>query len=90
MILFRILIISQGSYWGEHGWETGDNDDSAARKAYEALLRVSLLKPKSTQFHNFSEQVKQKALENYNYTLPENEEVNIDHTHHIIINIIIL
>lgn len=67
----------KGAYWGEHGWATGDGEDSAARKAYEALLRVSLLKPTSTQFQNFSKLVRLKALENYNYTLSENEEVTI-------------
>lgn len=67
----------QGAYWGEHGWATGDGEDGAARKAYEALLRVSLLKPTSTQFQNFSKLVRLKALENYNYTLSENEEVTI-------------
>ncbi|XP_026810639.1 atrial natriuretic peptide receptor 1-like [Rhopalosiphum maidis] len=73
---FLDVELVQGSYWGEHGWSTGDSEDGAARKAYQALLRVSLLKPTSSQFHNFSKLVKQKALENYNYTLSENEEVN--------------
>lgn len=54
----------------------GDEEDGAARKAYQALLRVSLLKPTSTHFHNFSDMVKQRAQEYYNYTLSENEEVN--------------
>jgi atrial natriuretic peptide receptor A len=75
---FIILIrYYKGSYWGEHGWSAGDSEDGAARKAYQALLRVSLLKPTSSQFHNFSKLVKQKALENYNYTLSESEEVSI-------------
>lgn len=71
----HILIHFKGDYWGEHGWASGDKEDGTARKAYEALLRVSLLKPTSTQFHNFSKLVKQKALDNYNYTQSENEEV---------------
>lgn len=29
----------QSSYWGDHNWELEDEDDSKARKAYEALLR---------------------------------------------------
>lgn len=53
----------------------GDGEDGAARKAYEALLRVSLLKPPHLPFHNFSKLVRQKALENYNYSLSEHEEV---------------
>jgi len=76
-VAFKTLIRFKGSYWGEHGWSAGDSEDGAARKAYQALLRVSLLKPASSQFHNFSKLVKQKALENYNYTLSESEEVSI-------------
>lgn len=76
-VSLKTLIRFKGSYWGEHGWSAGDSEDGAARKAYQALLRVSLLKPASSQFHNFSKLVKQKALENYNYTLSESEEVSI-------------
>jgi len=76
---FKIFNRFKGSYWGEHGWSAGDSEDGAARKAYQALLRVSLLKPASSQFHNFSKLVKQRALENYNYTLSESEEVSISH-----------
>lgn len=29
----------QSSYWGDHGWKIGDDDDMIARSAYESLLR---------------------------------------------------
>ena len=53
----------------------GDPDDSRARKAYEALLRVSLLQPSSPKYQGFAENVREMALTNYNYTFSEGEEV---------------
>lgn len=53
----------------------GDADDSKARKAYEALLRVSLLQPSSSQYQGFAEKVREMALTNYNYTFVDGEEV---------------
>ena len=47
-----------------------------ARKAYEALMRVSLLEPTSPRFQEFAETVKRNALQDYNYTFPTGEEVS--------------
>lgn len=66
----------KGSYWGDHDWEVGDEDDAAARKAYEALLRVSLLQPTSPRFQDFADSVRQRAQSDYNYTFSEGEEVS--------------
>ncbi|XP_063976450.1 atrial natriuretic peptide receptor 1 isoform X2 [Diachasmimorpha longicaudata] len=73
---FLDVEIIQGSYWGDHDWEVGDEDDSTARKAYESLLRVSLLQPTSPRFQDFAEDVKIRAQSDYNYTFPDGEEVN--------------
>lgn len=73
-ILKRVQM--QGSYWGDHDWEIGDEEDGAARKAYEALLRVSLLQPTSPRFQDFAENVRQRAQSDYNYTFSEGEEVS--------------
>ncbi|CAD1468784.1 unnamed protein product, partial [Heterotrigona itama] len=73
---FLDVEIFQGSYWGDHDWEVGDEDDSIARKAYEALLRVSLLQPTSPRFQDFAETVRQRAQTDYNYYFSEGEEVN--------------
>lgn len=66
---------NQGSYWGDHDWEVGDEDDAVARKAYEALLRVSLLQPTSPRFQDFAETVRQRAQTGYNYSFSDGEEV---------------
>lgn len=52
-----------------------DHDDSAARKAYEALLRVSLLQPTSPRFQGFADNVRTRAQTDYNYSFSEGEEV---------------
>jgi hypothetical protein len=48
-----------------------------AKEAYEALLTISLLIPQSSGWNNFTTQVKAKALRDYNYTFPEDEEVSL-------------
>ncbi|CAD7076674.1 unnamed protein product [Hermetia illucens] len=73
---FLDVEIFQSSYWGDHDWEMRDQDDSKARKAYEALLRVSLLQPTSPKYQDFSEHVRERAFRDYNYTFSEAEEVN--------------
>ncbi|CAG9860421.1 unnamed protein product [Phyllotreta striolata] len=74
--IFLDVEIFQGSYWGDHDWKIGDENDTNARKAYEALLKVSLLQPTSDKFQEFADKVKQKSYEDYNYTISENEEIN--------------
>jgi hypothetical protein len=54
----------------------GDAQDRIAKKAYEALLRVSLLTPTSPRFQDFAEKVRYRAKEDYNYTFSEGEEVS--------------
>lgn len=39
---------------------------------------VSLLQPTSSKYQNFSEQVKDRAEQEYNYTFSESEEVYIN------------
>lgn len=73
---FLDVEIFQSSYWGDHYWELGDEDDQTARKAYEALLRVSLLQPTSPSYQIFADQVRIRAKRDYNYTFVEDEEVN--------------
>ncbi|CAG9763987.1 unnamed protein product [Ceutorhynchus assimilis] len=76
----RVVILSVrgalGSYWGDHDWKAGDFEDHQARKAYEALLRVSLLHPTSDKFQDFTDKVKERSLKDYNYSISEGEEVN--------------
>lgn len=74
---FLDVEIFKGAYWGQHDWEVHDKHDSTARKAYESLLRVSLLQPTNNEFHDFAEKVKSRAQTDYNYTINEPEEVSV-------------
>ncbi|KRJ99806.1 uncharacterized protein Dyak_GE13756, isoform B [Drosophila yakuba] len=74
--VFLDVEIFQSEYWGDKGWEMKDEHDAKARKAYEALLRVSLLQPTSPKFQDFADNVRENALYDYNYTFGEGEEVN--------------
>lgn len=53
-----------------------DDNDYIARKAFEALLRVSLLQPTSPRFNQFAANVREIAEKEYGYTFFEGEEVN--------------
>ncbi|XP_070492916.1 atrial natriuretic peptide receptor 1 isoform X2 [Chironomus tepperi] len=73
---FLDVEIFQSAYWGDHNWEEDDDNDMTARKAFEALLRVSLLQPTSPKFNQFAEEVRRIARQEYEYTFYEGEEVN--------------
>ncbi|CAL8115018.1 unnamed protein product [Orchesella dallaii] len=57
-------------------WLKGDKNDLDAKEAYEALLTISLLMPRSPTWSNFSKSVKARALRDYNFTFPDDEEVS--------------
>lgn len=74
--MWDINCVFKGSFWGEPDWKAGDSEDALARKAYEALLRVSLLQPTTDRFQEFTDEVKQRSLADYNFTINEDEEVS--------------
>jgi atrial natriuretic peptide receptor A len=71
-----MFVTEQGPYWSDHDWQVGDRQDHTAKKAYEALLRVSLLTPTSPKFQEFADSVRRLAQQDYNYTFSEGEEVH--------------
>lgn len=70
-----MIFAKQGPYWSDHDWQVRDSQDNMAKKAYEALLRVSLLTPTSPKFQEFADSVRRLAQQDYNYTFSEGEEV---------------
>ena len=59
-------------------WQKGDKNDLDAKAAYEALLTISLLVPRSSSWNNFTHMVKQRALQDYNFSFPHDEEVSLN------------
>ena len=52
-----------------------DERNDKARRAYQALMTVTLRKPDSTEYHKFSEEVKRRAREQYGDHIYGKEEV---------------
>ncbi|KAL2098238.1 hypothetical protein ACEWY4_007445 [Coilia grayii] len=63
--------------FGNFNWEQGDEYDSVAKQAYQALLLLSLYKPSDEKYTKFNEKVKQKAKEEFGYTYADKEEVSV-------------
>ena len=54
--------------------DTNERNEKAM-KAYEALMTVTLRKPDSEEYKNFSDEVKQRALKEYGENIYGDEEV---------------
>ena len=76
----KVIFFTKGSYWGDHGYNRGDGYDQKAKKAYEAMLKVALYQPNSTEFQEFSQNVKKRALEKYNFTFGQEKVIFSSHT----------
>lgn len=74
--VFMDVEMFKNNYWGDHTWRRGDGRDDDARKAYEALLRVTLLHPKSPRYDSFAVEVKMRAARDYGFIYGD-EEVGI-------------
>ena len=65
----------------ETPWKREDDSqerNDKARRAYEALMTVTLRKPDSDEYKKFSEQVKHRAQQQYgNFTYGEEEVSNV-------------
>ncbi len=73
------ILVSFSKNQSEQPWHR-DSDtkerNSLARKAYEALMTVTLRKPDSLEYKKFSEEVKRRAQQQYgNFTYGEEEVI---------------
>ncbi|XP_077865373.1 atrial natriuretic peptide receptor 1-like [Saccoglossus kowalevskii] len=71
---FNIELYRDPKY-GDFPWKRNDGRDAEAKKAYEALMTVTLLTPTSDEYVEFSEEVKRRAKRDYNFTY-EDDVVN--------------
>ncbi|CAD5111743.1 DgyrCDS1026 [Dimorphilus gyrociliatus] len=75
-VFFNIDLFSSENQ-SRQSWVRGDGKDTRAKKAYHALMTVTLKKPESDLYMNFSKAVREKAVEMYgDVEMDENEEVN--------------
>lgn len=64
-----------GRYWGDHSWRRGDEADSRAKRAYEAVVQIALDRPRGINTAQFTVPLKQLSQTLYNYTYEPGEQV---------------
>ena len=74
LLLFILCI--QGDYYGDHSWQRGDERDEDAKKAYDAVLRITLKYHIDESQSGFIEEVKKRAIRDYGFDYGD-EDVNI-------------
>ena len=76
LLLLLLYMIFFSHNITEKPWErTNDTEErnEKAKKAYESLMTVTLRKPTSPEYQTFSNLVKQKAEQEYNFLYEEDE-----------------
>ncbi|CAI9725727.1 atrial natriuretic peptide receptor 1-like [Octopus vulgaris] len=66
-----VMFLFDGEYVGNHDWKRMDGQDIIAKKAFEALLRVSLYIQYGEKWDEFEKNVKEVAQRKYNFTFGE-------------------
>ncbi|KAG7458595.1 hypothetical protein MATL_G00222120 [Megalops atlanticus] len=76
-VFFCFEPYEQKDMFGDFNWKRGDEHDSMARKAYSALFRLSLYKPDTERYQNFSADVIRRSREDLGYVYPPDEKVSV-------------
>uniref|UniRef100_UPI003AAFE9F1 atrial natriuretic peptide receptor 1 n=1 Tax=Centroberyx gerrardi TaxID=166262 RepID=UPI003AAFE9F1 len=63
--------------FGKFDWKRGDEEDSVAKKAYQALFLLSLYEPDDQRYWNFSSEVIRRSRDNFGYRYATNEKVSV-------------
>ena len=73
---FFNIFLFDSNYFGDVSWRRNDGRDEDAKEAYRSLMTFTLRKPDTPKFATFAQEVKQKALERYNFSFDDlGEEV---------------
>ncbi|XP_033105944.1 atrial natriuretic peptide receptor 1-like [Anneissia japonica] len=74
---FFNIQLFDSDYFGDSGWRRNDENDEKAKEAYRAMMTLTLRKPDSPEYKNFSIEVKEHALKKYGYSFEKHhQEVN--------------
>ncbi|XP_036372525.1 atrial natriuretic peptide receptor 1 [Megalops cyprinoides] len=76
-VFFCFEPYEQKDMFGDFNWKRGDMYDSMARKAYSALFRLSLYKPDTERYQNFSADVIRRSREDFGYVYAPDEKVSV-------------
>ncbi|XP_051982336.1 atrial natriuretic peptide receptor 1-like [Xyrauchen texanus] len=63
--------------FGNFDWKQGDDFDSVARQAYQALFFLSLYKPSDERYRAFSKSVIRRSKKDFGYTYAADEKVSV-------------
>ncbi|XP_052716060.1 atrial natriuretic peptide receptor 1-like isoform X1 [Crassostrea angulata] len=70
-----VYYYSQKNTFGDISWKQNDAADEKAKLAYKSVLFISYFTPNTIEYRNFTERVKIKSEELFNYTYQASEEV---------------
>ncbi|XP_052458767.1 atrial natriuretic peptide receptor 1 isoform X3 [Carassius gibelio] len=76
-VFFCFEPYKQKVLFGSFEWKQGDEYDSVARQAYQALFFLSLYKPSHKLYQAFSENVIRRSKIDFGYTYASDEKVSV-------------
>ncbi|KAK3523212.1 hypothetical protein QTP86_022935 [Hemibagrus guttatus] len=76
-VFFCFMPYSQDEMFGSFEWKQGDEYDSVAKQAYQALFILSMYKPDDEQYRAFAENVIKRSKRDFGYTYEPREKVSV-------------
>ncbi|XP_027013905.2 atrial natriuretic peptide receptor 1 isoform X5 [Tachysurus fulvidraco] len=76
-VFFCFMPYSQDEMFGSFKWKQGDEYDSVAKQAYQALFILSMYKPDDQQYRAFSENVIKRSKQDFGYVYEPHEQVSV-------------
>ncbi|GAA6098013.1 atrial natriuretic peptide receptor 1 isoform X2 [Tachysurus ichikawai] len=76
-VFFCFMPYSQDEMFGSFKWKQGDEYDSVAKQAYQALFILSMYKPDDEQYRAFSENVIKRSKQDFGYMYEPHEQVSV-------------
>uniref|UniRef100_A0ABM0M773 Atrial natriuretic peptide receptor 1-like n=1 Tax=Saccoglossus kowalevskii TaxID=10224 RepID=A0ABM0M773_SACKO len=74
---FCIEFFKQKDTFGDFSWISQDGRNEDAKKAYEALFKLSFYKPANNEFNKFADEVKLRSKAEFGYEYGPDEEVSV-------------
>ncbi|XP_053086679.1 LOW QUALITY PROTEIN: atrial natriuretic peptide receptor 1 [Pangasianodon hypophthalmus] len=76
-VFFCFMPYSQDEMFGSFEWKQGDEYDSVAKQAYQALFILSMYKPNDERYRAFAEEVIKRSERDFGYTYEPHEKVSV-------------
>ncbi|XP_072525797.1 atrial natriuretic peptide receptor 1 isoform X2 [Salminus brasiliensis] len=76
-VFFCFKPYNQEEMFGTFDWKQGDEHDTVAKQAYQALFLLSMYEPSDERYKAFAENVIKRSREDFGYTYGPQEKVSI-------------